>query len=884
MPIFLASPIHAQDTDDSIEKIAVFGSRIARTDSLGIAPVQVISADDIAQAGYIDIDSVLLELPANTGITLNNQFNLGTTRSASGVNLRGLGENLTLVLLNGLRVPLYSSANGTQNFVNTSGIPTDALSRTEVLTGGASAIYGSDAVSGVVNFVTNADFEGTKFNARHEITDDGGRAKTNLSVKYGFKTDSNSTIVSASYRKRAKLKATDRLEYGLGEDTANGGNYSSFAAEVRDRNRIYVDSTRTTPTEGECFALLGEAGRYVDTLASGRSTSIRCRFNRAQFRTIYPDTEQLNISLNNTYEINDNWNFKTFITYFQKDTQQDQEPKGMSQTVYQDGTNPENFSFDADDFESTNRFSFRRRFVEGGLGGQFIDDKQLIIQNTLAGSIGDYLFDITYNYGRGDVDRNSPQVTFAGLEEILTFDPNNQDPAKWYPLNPISTEQFNQISGRSEQKAFSELHQIQSVFTGDLPFNLGDEPIGFAIIADIVDQKFFDKKDFDTVNNGFVGFSSTQGGGGNTLYAIGAEFAIPISESVEFNLAGRYDYYDDATNVGGAFSPQVGFKYQPNSTFLLRANYTESFKAPDLQRVHAGITRLTSSISDNVLATFEPNNPNSSDSFRRVTKGTTDIKEESSRSIVIGAVYAPTKNLEFTADYYNIKIDDAVITIDPDRIVLDPNNDLTGQVSNCDEIRRVGFITTLETEDDGSTYRNLFQVCSGSVNATSRKASGVDFTGRYSVLDTSAGDFSLSSKTTWVKERSQKDFSDSSLIEGTEVSYVPEWKSVTTLRWDHDNMGASLIWNHWGEAKGRNENDLTADPYNPLSSWNRVNFSASYETDDLGKFTLGANNILDSAPPKLDPEDSTSFPFYSRRNGYNVVGRSFYLGYSLTFN
>lgn len=899
-PIFIAAPAIAQTNPDNEaqtnpdDEIVVTGSRIARADNLGVAPVEVLTTTAISEAGYVDLNNVLLEMPSNTGITLNNQYNTGTTRSASGVNLRGLGENLSLVLINGLRVPLYSSASGTQNFVNTSGIPTEVTDRTEVLTGGASAIYGSDAVAGVVNFIMEDEFEGASIGARYEDTDGGGRSKLGLFAKYGFSTDVSNTVMTLEFKDRESLAATDRADFGLTEDTGNGGLYSSFGARVRDRNRVFVGSTTTNLSETECLGLLGDSGRWAPSSDLGGSSTLPCRFNRAENRQLYPDTEQFNFSITNRIDLSDTWQWKTFFTYYDKNTQQLFEPKGVSQTIYMDRDNPGDYAFDVDAFDSTDRFSFRRRFVENGPGQQNVDDTQLLLQNTFSGSVGKYDVDLSYNFGRGEVRRTSPQVTFRGLEQIITFDPNDPDPSVWYPLDTINESQLSQIRGTSVQDAFSELHQVQAVVSGELPIDLGAGPVGFAVVGDIVNQDFFDAKDFDTVNNGFVGFSSTSGGGENTLYAIGAEFVIPVLDNLELTAAGRYDYYDDATNVGGAFSPQIGAKFRPIDRLLLRANYSESFKAPDLQRVHAGLTRLSTSIRDNVLDTFEPNNPNTSDTFRRVTQGTTDLSEETSKSFVVGGVFDVLDNLKITADYYNIDVRDAVITIDPDRIVLDPTRDLTGRFSSCDNVREVGFITTEEVDDMGTadvsddvSYRDLFQVCSGSVNATSRKTSGIDFTGRLALEDTGFGDFVLRTSVNHVLERSQQDFADSPNIEFTDVLYVPSWKFNTSLRWSKDQFSSTATWNRWGEAKGQNENNLeNPDPddfYDPLGAWDRVNLNFSYDADKLGKFTVGANNIFDVDPPRLDQDDTTAWPFYSRTRGYNIVGRSFYASYRKTF-
>jgi len=162
--------------NEEIEKIAVTGSRIKRADFEGVAPVTVITAEDIANSGLSSIAEVLQASVANTGGSLNGDSD-GFTDSASSVNLRGMGANRTLVLINGRRQASFpSAAGGTSNFVDVSDIPTAAVDRVEILTGGASAIYGSDAVGGVVNIILKKQYDGAKVEAKYSDTTQGGGA------------------------------------------------------------------------------------------------------------------------------------------------------------------------------------------------------------------------------------------------------------------------------------------------------------------------------------------------------------------------------------------------------------------------------------------------------------------------------------------------------------------------------------------------------------------------------------------------------------------------------------------------------------------------------------------------------------------------------------
>lgn len=150
-----------------MEKVTVTGSRIKRTEIEGVSPITIISADDIANSGLDSLTEVLQNSIANNGSSLNGESD-GYTDSASSINLRGMGANRTLVLINGRRQASFPTASGgTSNFVDISDIPTAAVQRVEILTGGASAIYGSDAVGGVVNIILKEVYEGSKLAAKY---------------------------------------------------------------------------------------------------------------------------------------------------------------------------------------------------------------------------------------------------------------------------------------------------------------------------------------------------------------------------------------------------------------------------------------------------------------------------------------------------------------------------------------------------------------------------------------------------------------------------------------------------------------------------------------------------------------------------------------------
>lgn len=176
----LVSPLHAAEQDQSIERIQVTGSHIKRTDMEGPSPVLYIDASQIANSGARDLGELLKKLPVSGAGSFTPQGNDSdsTANGAAGVSLRGLGADSTLVLLNGRRIAVNAFAQGIDTaFVDINSIPVSAIARVDILKDGASAIYGSDAIAGVVNIILKEDFEGTEINASIGDTKDGGGAE-----------------------------------------------------------------------------------------------------------------------------------------------------------------------------------------------------------------------------------------------------------------------------------------------------------------------------------------------------------------------------------------------------------------------------------------------------------------------------------------------------------------------------------------------------------------------------------------------------------------------------------------------------------------------------------------------------------------------------------
>jgi Outer membrane receptor for ferrienterochelin and colicins len=287
----------AQDSTASSQKkakseqlrgVQVTGSRIRQVDLAGATPVASITSQQITDQGYANVQELFDNLSYNVGGSLAQNQSFGFTPGASGVDLRGFGVGRTLVLLDGRRLPVYPvAAGGTQNFVDLSAIPTSAVKRVDILTTGGSAIYGSDAISGVINIITKKHYNGFSGSVRVGDTEHGGYANHREQMTYGFSDDKNHIIISGEIYHNNALWANQR--FYSASDVVPGlpliQNYSTYGASYAD----YVNGTITGAPN--CQALLGPAG--VPNLSNalyqqfGFSGNF-CGFDRAQYRQLYP--------------------------------------------------------------------------------------------------------------------------------------------------------------------------------------------------------------------------------------------------------------------------------------------------------------------------------------------------------------------------------------------------------------------------------------------------------------------------------------------------------------------------------------------------------------------------------------------------------------------
>ena len=883
--------------DQEMEKISVTGSRIKRADFEGVAPVTVITAEDIENSGLSSIAEVLQSSVANNGGSLNGESD-GFTDSASSVNLRGMGANRTLVLINGRRQASFpSAAGGTSNFVDVSDIPTAAVDRIEILTGGASAIYGSDAVGGVVNIILKKHYEGAKVAAKYSDTTQGGGAQSDLSYLQGINTENSQTLIMLEYRKSEAIQTYQRdslyspayYQDEDGDTRWGAGPYgdsaaSSWGAWIQDYGKVYTDDKYSEVDEAQCTNLFGDKGIYVE------AGKYDCYYDKYADRGLQSEYERVNLVVNSTYDLNDDWQIYGMLNASYKESTKYKDEKGFGDYFYQDEVTGA-LSYDKYEFEDDNKFQMRRRMEE------YPGTRTYDTQNTKAslafganGMIGDYELDVSWSSGYALYEKqNHHMVRADALLDMITFDPNDTDASKWYPNNKLTTAQAEALIGDSTKKSDSSMHQLQAVFTGDL-MELDAGTVGFATTAEWARESYEDTLDETTMSGGFIGMGGTGGKGDRDRVAVAGELQVPLLadmtgvKSLDLSAALRYDQYLDDSDVGGATTPQVGLSYRPIDEVMLRANWGKSFRAPDMHRLYSGLTRSFGSTSYD-----HPTIPNEiyEDSYDGFNSGNLNLTEEEGEFWNLGVVANLTDNADLTIDWWNIELEGAVKTISTDEMLDDPSYNKNGQFNDCATMTEVGYLT--ELDDDG--IENISCMRKGPINSAYEASEGIDASFNYQFPETAAGEFKFKLAASYLLKKEYQEKVGDEIEDQTETDYFPKWKSNASLSWNYEDFRATITYYYTGEAVGTDlfefeDGSEIDDHTDTLDAYQIINITLSYSAPWDGKFTAGVKNLMDEMPPLYDirNDEHNDWPYYQDRNSsYSAKGRSLFFGYSQKF-
>ncbi len=656
-------------TANTFQRVEVTGSRIKRIDTETPAPVQVITREQIERSGVFSITEVLKRVPSANAGSFDENAVASFTPGAGGVSLRGLGAQATLILINGRRVSPFGFASGGQTtFVDINQIPVDVVERIEVLLDGASAIYGSDAIGGVINVILRRDFNGLQASGSFGQSTHGDADAKRGSLTWGkgsLASDRYNFFVNYSHIDQDPVKANQR-------DRTHTADLRRFG--LTDLRSSYAYG-------GNIYTATGlQGGAFIGTLnctplqEAGAATNNRCFYAGTDHQDVIADSQRDSVTLAGAADIGRGFQLFGDAT-FGRTKFKSESPSYSASTYFSTGTLPVAYiTLPAGHPQNPTAgdVALRYRFSDIPHTTAAVSDTQRGVFGIRNGDL--YGWDVEsgflYSHSRTKVTTTGLLNDSVLLNEVL-------DPS--FKARPTFI--FGDVAANDQGligRLYPTLHDKGTTTTTGLDvrgtreiFQLPAGPIALALGAEIRREKYSSIPDPLTASDALSVLGSSSSEGARNVAAGYAEVSIPIFKSLEASLALRYDHYSD---FGSTTNPKVGFKWKALPNLAFRGTYATGFRAPAITELSKSPSRgFFSGIRDPQLCPDPtptvPPNPNCDLSIEALFGSNPNLKPERSRSLTAGLIFEPLDNLSIAFDFYRIKRRNEIAAIDPDYLL-----------------------------------------------------------------------------------------------------------------------------------------------------------------------------------------------------------------------
>jgi outer membrane receptor protein involved in Fe transport len=889
-----ATPTPAPTSDDAATVVTVLGSRIPRARKEGPAPVTTITSDQIRAGGYASVPDVLKTVTQNSGETQSQQSGNAADFSpgAQQVDLRGLGPNHTLVMVNGRRIADYPMPyNGDSNFTDISNIPLGMIDNIQILSGSASAIYGSDALAGVVNFKLKDRADVSTLDYRYGWTDHGGGASHRLSGSTGFDFGKFHGVVGGELLKQDPIYGWQRQRQ---DSTLDAPADSGYQVPVYNWQRLDQDLYYANDaTEAQCALTTGTNGgttHYAIDDYYGDGDTILGAYCGSEsavgYRTIESKHDAANLVASLTYDLSERTHLFTDVQF------------GVSHIELL--KRPTSWSYESEDGDDTGSFwnnhddigdNWYRIFTPEEMGGldkamRHVDSTTLTLTPGVRGTFGQddkWRYEASLNASLYDSKVRFPLINFRranalflGQQQGVDADTGlpifDADPTRFY--TPLTPQEYASIAEDSIYKPKSSITNLSAqVDTEDL-FSLPAGPVGFAAVVEMGRQDYDLGTDPKATQPYYFSWIDSPGKGHRTHWAGGVEFSAPITSQVEASLAGRYDHYDYAGHDVGQPTWNLGLEYRPLKTLLLRAAYGTGFRAPDLNYVYKGVGYVEGSDPDYYQCLSDDPGADPSDCddarFQVQTSGSKDLKPETSRSLNAGFVWSPSRMFDVSMDYFKINMSGEVEDLEVDPILRDEAECRLGDQDISSPTCQDAIARVVRGDNGAIRY-----VIINPINVSKEATSGVDVSAHLR-FTTPVGLLGLSGNYTHVLDhtyiRYTGDAELSKLAYDSDY-YIPRNKASFSVNLKHGAWTFNIDGNYLGRLPNYDEDGW-------VKSYTTFNGSVAYDINETLTLSLAIDNLSDAKPPRDDTW--VSYPYYNS-NWYDGIGRSGFLQLTYKF-
>jgi iron complex outermembrane receptor protein len=689
----LTQPAFAQDTP-VIQRVEITGSSIKRVDAETSLPVQVVTKADIAKTGASSTEELLQSISAfsSAGATSNATGAGTSTGGLSSISLRGLGSTRTLVLVNGRRLAAFAGSDGSS--VNVNAIPLAAIERVEVLKDGASGVYGSDAVAGVVNFILSKRVEGIEVTGTYgSPTESGGGQNGRASITGGYNNDKLSIVASGSYEKEKALFGRDR---SYAASATRLPYYNSTATGLGNIQGSFTPGPNGGPDAGFSSGGSGYGNPLaigdkcstikMATLQGGAKGSPYCAYDSGPDVGLTPDRELYNFTSNLSYKLNENHELFADVLYSQsKVTQTYQSSPARASFFETDGqfaaqgvdaalllfpSNPVYQSIAVPYLTSQGYtsligkpLSITSRVFDYGPRQNVDTAKQARVVVGAKGSLsfGDYEVGLSHNESKLESAVTSGYFSQVAYAKII----NNSNWNPWAAGGVQTGALADQLKGAAFSGTFLNAKSTSDAFdaklTGDFWTIAGITP-QYAVGAQSRKEKYITNPSaaYESGDISGLGGSVVPIDRSRTVNSAFGELSVPVLKNLDVNLSARDDKYND---VGNTANWKGNVMWRATKEIALRGSYGTGFRAPSLVDLWTPQTLGTSE---------QFNDPATSQTGLQVNAlsgGNPNLKPEKSKQYSFGLVWQPVASTSIVVDFFNINIRDILATPSAQEIV-----------------------------------------------------------------------------------------------------------------------------------------------------------------------------------------------------------------------
>ena len=906
------------------QRVEITGSSIKRVESETALPITVMKREDIERTGATTAQDLVSLIPGNFGgLTVAN--NVGATGNPSTANLRALGSKYTLVLLNGRRVANYAIGNSP---VDLNSIPLSAIERVEVLRDGASAVYGADAVAGVINFILKKDYKGLEASIYGTKVDQSGGDTRSFNVTGGYgdlNTQGFNILLSANHENDDVLKARDRAfattsvrpDLGINKSSPRNGIPNFNFTDTLGNKYTAVNPFRYNGCNNTEFSLVIKSPvqcgtdyvKYIDLIPKQTHDNVVARavFKINDDHELYAEAAHTKDSVlatyspapytvNMTYPAGGRFYPSSFIV-----------PKGYTVpdgTTYKlaDGSTLAAGTVLANDVtvKPSGNMSGTWRTVAGGGRQDNTEAKNDRLMVGAKGVVAGWDYDTAFVYAKNEVSISfgNGQFSYAKLTPLVNSGAINvfgsQDAASLAALNSAL------LTGQLENRGTSISKEFDVRFSKELG-QTAYGPIGLAVGTSYRQETLEQFSAPILASGDQVGGAGPIPGvtGDRKVLGLFAESTIPLYKDLETNIAARYDSYKNGFGTSfNKLSPKIGFTYKPTKTILARASYGIGFRAPTLYenlRPFTSGNNTNSNFSDPVRC--PGGKPVSSVNavgalqdecdvqLNTALSGNSNLKPEESKQYSLGLVFQPTQNFSGSIDYWNVRITGAIQQLSENSVLGNPSAYADNfyrydpaKYPNgwTDDGKQTGAIKGSTNKDFPLAYINLPYVNSGSFFAA-----GIDLNLNYKQKIESVGTFTVNLDGTYFTQHGYQYAGSPEVSDvGSYKDYgpAPRWRHTLTVAYNRGPWTASLTQNYTN-----GYHDFTDAAAVGGTNYPADRMVSAYETFDatLGwkamknlDLTFGVKNFMDRDPPSS--RTSANFQTGYDAQYTNPLGRTYY--------